>query len=456
MKTLSGTTFGGSFLAAARARRDRRRDRVAENAARRRSHLHVHERNASAPSAAARRPRRRPTAAAAAGAAGHDPQARFADDPRPPARRAGATSRDQPAGHGHAGPVPGGRHAAGVRERRAPPPPAPPALLLARGSRHARRRPARSPWSCTLTARGRARLRSAHSLHAVLITTLHSTSGAKLSPRGAARSRSTTRPGSSLARGLGLALSAALWLLPPAGAAGALAQRARRAAAPARRRAAARDGAAPRTGPALVRGAGPGAARRPVPAGRPRARDLRRRPAARGRPARARGGARAACARRVRASCASPSTGARWSRRTRPRASTRATRRAPTTASRALDASVRSAVAAGFEPLLVVSHAPALRGGAGTLAATPTRAAGRRARPRSKPSPPRSPAATTAASPTRRSPARALPRVRLFQAWNEPNLARYLEPQWVAREGRWSAFSPLLYRQLLNGVLRRA
>jgi hypothetical protein len=47
-------------------------------------------------------------------------------------------------------------------------------------------------------------------------------------------------------------------------------------------------------------------------------------------------------------------------------------------------------------------------------------------------------------------PGHALPRVRLFQAWNEPNLARYLAPQWVAADGRWRAFSPLLYRQLLN------
>jgi hypothetical protein len=39
----------------------------------------------------------------------------------------------------------------------------------------------------------------------------------------------------------------------------------------------------------------------------------------------------------------------------------------------------------------------------------------------------------------------------LLQAWNEPNLSRYLEPQWVVEHGRWSAFSPLLYRQLLNG-----
>jgi hypothetical protein len=40
--------------------------------------------------------------------------------------------------------------------------------------------------------------------------------------------------------------------------------------------------------------------------------------------------------------------------------------------------------------------------------------------------------------------------VRLFQAWNEPNLARYLEPQWVAEGGRWRAFSPVAYRQMLN------
>ena len=49
-------------------------------------------------------------------------------------------------------------------------------------------------------------------------------------------------------------------------------------------------------------------------------------------------------------------------------------------------------------------------------------------------------------------PGGALPAVRLFQAWNEPNLAHYLEPQWVAEGGRWRPFSPLLYRQLLDAV----
>jgi hypothetical protein len=40
--------------------------------------------------------------------------------------------------------------------------------------------------------------------------------------------------------------------------------------------------------------------------------------------------------------------------------------------------------------------------------------------------------------------------VRLFQAWNEPNLARFLEPQCIAQGGRWRPFSPLAYRALLN------
>ena len=49
------------------------------------------------------------------------------------------------------------------------------------------------------------------------------------------------------------------------------------------------------------------------------------------------------------------------------------------------------------------------------------------------------------------APGHLLPRVAALQAWNEPNLAHYLEPQWVAQNGRWIPFSPLAYRQLLNG-----
>jgi hypothetical protein len=115
-----------------------------------------------------------------------------------------------------------------------------------------------------------------------------------------------------------------------------------------------------------------------------------------------------------------------------------------------LDAAIRSAMAAGLQPLLVVSHAPA-------FAEAPHRWP--YAYPGSwAPSPmalEEFAAALTSrydgAFPDPLHPGAALPRVRLFQAWNEPNLARYLEPQWVAVGRRWSAFSPQLYRQLLNG-----
>jgi hypothetical protein len=115
-----------------------------------------------------------------------------------------------------------------------------------------------------------------------------------------------------------------------------------------------------------------------------------------------------------------------------------------------LDAAVLSAAAAGLEPLLVVSHAPAfaeapdrwpyayLGSWAPSGAALGDFAAALARR-------------YDGAFPDPQRPGAVLPRVRLLQAWNEPNLARYLEPQWVAAGGRWSAFSPRLYRQLLNG-----
>jgi hypothetical protein len=115
-----------------------------------------------------------------------------------------------------------------------------------------------------------------------------------------------------------------------------------------------------------------------------------------------------------------------------------------------LDAAVRSADAAGLQPLLVVSHAPAFAEAPhpwpyayrGSWAPSPVAfeqfamALARR---------------YDGASPDPLRPGAVLPRVRLLQAWNEPNLARYLEPQWVAVGRRWSAFSPPLYRRLLNG-----
>jgi hypothetical protein len=115
----------------------------------------------------------------------------------------------------------------------------------------------------------------------------------------------------------------------------------------------------------------------------------------------------------------------------------------------AVDAAVRDTVAAGLTPLLVVTRAPA-------FAEAPNR--WRYAYPGSWAPDPVAFGEFAAAVARRydgsfRDPlesGRALPRVRLYEAWNEPNLARYLEPQWVSVGGRWRAFSPLLYRQLLN------
>jgi hypothetical protein len=114
-----------------------------------------------------------------------------------------------------------------------------------------------------------------------------------------------------------------------------------------------------------------------------------------------------------------------------------------------IDAAVGDVVGAGLTPLLVVSHAP-----------TSAEASPRwiYAYPGSwAPSPDALEAFAVALSrrfdgafPDPLLTGRMLPRVRLFQAWNEPNLARYLEPQWVADGRRWRAFSPIAYRQLLN------
>ncbi len=115
-----------------------------------------------------------------------------------------------------------------------------------------------------------------------------------------------------------------------------------------------------------------------------------------------------------------------------------------------LDAAVQSAVANGLQVLLVVSHAPA-------FAEAPDRWI--YAFPGSwAPSPLALEAFAAALArrydgsfPDPSSPGSTLGAVRLFQAWNEPNLAHYLEPQWIVEGGHWSAFSPVLYRQLLNG-----
>jgi hypothetical protein len=115
----------------------------------------------------------------------------------------------------------------------------------------------------------------------------------------------------------------------------------------------------------------------------------------------------------------------------------------------AVDAAVRSTVAAGLTPLLVVTRAPAFAEAPnrwpyaypGSWAPNPV-AFGEFATATAR--------RFSGSFPDPLKPGLTLPRVRLYEAWNEPNLARYLEPQWVAEGGHWRAFAPLLYRQLLN------
>jgi hypothetical protein len=113
------------------------------------------------------------------------------------------------------------------------------------------------------------------------------------------------------------------------------------------------------------------------------------------------------------------------------------------------DAAVRSAVAAGLTPLLTIAHAP-------PYAEAPRRwrfaAAGSWA-----PRPSELAAFATAVArrysgtwPDPARPGMALPRVAAFQAWNEPNLPRYLSPQWTVRDGRWVPWAPAHYRRMLQ------
>lgn len=47
-----------------------------------------------------------------------------------------------------------------------------------------------------------------------------------------------------------------------------------------------------------------------------------------------------------------------------------------------------------------------------------------------------------------------LPRVGSYLPWNEPNLSNSITPQWVRRDGRFHASSPVIYRRLLNAFAR--
>jgi hypothetical protein len=107
-----------------------------------------------------------------------------------------------------------------------------------------------------------------------------------------------------------------------------------------------------------------------------------------------------------------------------------------------MDRRIRLAVTHGMQPLVMVVHAPSWASGANGWDEPDLVALAQFAR-----------AAATRYSGTYRPPAPdfpyfedTLPRVRFWQAWNEPNLLRYLSPQY--RNGAFVA--PATYRQMVN------
>lgn len=112
-----------------------------------------------------------------------------------------------------------------------------------------------------------------------------------------------------------------------------------------------------------------------------------------------------------------------------------------------IDASVRDLAAAGLRPLAYLMAAPPWAQSSPRYAhATPGTWAPRP-----------SDLAAFASAVARRydgtypdplAPGRTLPRIAEFQTWNEPNLARYLGPQWLAVDGRPQLFSARWYRRM--------
>lgn len=113
------------------------------------------------------------------------------------------------------------------------------------------------------------------------------------------------------------------------------------------------------------------------------------------------------------------------------------------------DAAVRATVAAGLEPLL-------------SFTAAPTWAEGRNRPPDAvvgswRPDPAAYGLFARAVArrydgryPDPLRPGARLPRVRAFLPWNEPNLARYLAPQWRRVGGRFVPEAPTRYRRLVR------
>jgi hypothetical protein len=115
----------------------------------------------------------------------------------------------------------------------------------------------------------------------------------------------------------------------------------------------------------------------------------------------------------------------------------------------AFDALVRTAVRHGLEPLVRIDGAPRTHEAAGrwrfarpNVWAPDAAAYGRFATAAAR--------RYSGSFPDPLHPGAFLPRVRLWQAWNEPNLPQFLQPQWVVSDGAWAAWSPAHYRRMLN------
>jgi hypothetical protein len=104
-----------------------------------------------------------------------------------------------------------------------------------------------------------------------------------------------------------------------------------------------------------------------------------------------------------------------------------------------VDAAVRAAAARSLDVLLSFAQAPAWAEGPNR---PPDVAAGAW-----EPDPVAFGAFARAAA-ERYSGAGANPRVRFWQPWNEPNLARFLAPQWTRRGDAWQPSSPQRYRRI--------
>lgn len=117
-----------------------------------------------------------------------------------------------------------------------------------------------------------------------------------------------------------------------------------------------------------------------------------------------------------------------------------------------LDAVVRDVVAAGLEPLVSFTAAPAWAEGPNRPRVSDEAPTGtwRPSAPAYRLFAQAGAARYTGSNPDPARMGAILPRVRYWQAWNEPNLTDFLTPQWTTVDGQLRPASPDLYRELNN------